>query len=81
MTSTFDASYDIWPLHLLRVFDCTASNLTYEMSLFAQSELLSGVDAVKGAAKKALAAQEHSVEHSTATAASLQGLKQVLVVR
>jgi hypothetical protein len=54
--------------------------LTCETSLSAQSELLSGVDAVKGAAKKALAAQEHSVEHSTATAASLQGLKLVIVV-
>jgi hypothetical protein len=54
--------------------------LTCETYLSAQSELLSGVDAVKGAAKKALAAQEHSVEHSTATAASLQGLKQVLVL-
>lgn len=42
-----------------------------------QSEVLDGVDAVKGAAKKALAAHEHSVEHSEATASALTGLKQV----
>jgi hypothetical protein len=42
-----------------------------------QSDLLNGVDAVKGAAKKALAAQEQSLEHSAQTASALQGLKQV----
>lgn len=35
------------------------------------------MDAVKGAAKKALAAQEQSLEHSAQTASALQGLKQV----
>jgi hypothetical protein len=79
MTSTFDASHDIWHCICSEYLIVLRITLTYEMSLSAQSELLSGVDAVKGAAKKALAAQEHSVEHSTATAASLQGLKQVLV--
>lgn len=38
------------------------------------------MDAVKGAAKKALAAQEQSLEHNATTTSSLQGIKQVSVV-
>lgn len=45
--------------------------------LYSQSDLVGSIDAVKGAAKKALAAQEQTLEHNDQTAASLQGIKQV----
>lgn len=38
---------------------------------------MGGIDAVKGAAKKALAAQEQTLEHNDHATASLQGIKQV----
>ena len=44
------------------------------------SDLVGAIDAVKGAAKKALAAQEQTLEHNDHTAASLQGIKQVTLV-
>lgn len=38
---------------------------------------MGNIDAMKGAAKKALAAQEQTLEHNDQTAASLQAIKQV----
>ena len=59
----------------------------YNSSLFScinititQSELVSGVEAVKGAAKKALAAHEQSLEHNSTTSSALQGIKQRLAM-
>ena len=51
--------------------------LCFLLLFLPQSEVLNGVDAVKNAAKKALAAQEQSLEHNAATTSNLQGIKQV----
>ena len=58
------------------VSSCFNASL-FPLLFLPQSEVLNGVDAVKNAAKKALVAQEQSLEHNAATTSNLQGIKQV----